>query len=233
MSLMHSIAHQPASLLELARDALTYPIRGSGKWILLTCAVLSIIADIVMFAPMLGFFAWVLICAYFCAIYVDLIQSTANGEKDAPHFPETSNLMTDVIWPYMQVIFIFLISFSPLILCPLLIGTPNTLVLIALSALGCAYFPMGMLAVVMCGTLWAANPIRVIPSIFRVGGLYLLAVLLLIGLYFAEVQLLEMQGGGMIKNTLIMALTGPYVFMANARILGIIWRERREDLGWF
>lgn len=227
------IEQERASLAELARDALTYPIRGSGKWIWLTCAVLSIAADLVMFAPLIGFFAWILISAYFCAIYIDLIQSTATGGKEAPHFPEVSNIMTEVIWPWAQVILVFLLSFSPLIFYPMIFGAPNILIEYALIAFGCTYFPMAMLAAVVCGSLRAAGPLRVIPSIFRAGGVYILAVLLLVGVYIAELQLLEMQGGGMIHSALIMAFTGPYVFMANARILGIIWRERREELGWF
>jgi hypothetical protein len=38
--------------------------------------------------------------------------------------------------------------------------------------------------------------------------------------------------GSLIIGTLVMSLVGSYTLMTNARILGVIYRERQEELGW-
>ena len=150
-------AAQALSAMNLFKDIFTYAFRGSGKYLLICCAVLSVIAEIVAFAPMLGFLAWVLISAYFCAIYIGLIESTATGGKEAADFPEVGNIMSEVIWPWFQVIAVFLVSFGRLLFYPLVFNESNGLIDLLLIAWGCAYFPMAMLAVVICDITSATN----------------------------------------------------------------------------
>lgn len=50
--------------MQILRDSISYPIRGSGKYLLLTAAILSVVADLVSFAPMIGLIAWLLIFGF-------------------------------------------------------------------------------------------------------------------------------------------------------------------------
>lgn len=122
--------------MHLLNDIFIYAWRGSGKYVLVTCVILSVISNVVTFVPMLGLVAWLLLSGYFSAIYFQLIQSSAVGGKEAPEFPDTSNLFEDFL------------------------------------------------------------------------------------------------AGHWIIGSLVMSAVGAYTLMTNARILGVVYRERQEELGW-
>ncbi len=101
-----------------------------------------------------------------------------------------------------------------------------------LTIFGIVYFPMAMMAVVALGNLGAASPLLVFPAIVSAGGYYWVAVISLVFLYFAETFILESLSGFSIVGSLIAAFLGMYSLMANGRILGLIYREKGEGLGW-
>jgi hypothetical protein len=86
--------------------------------------------------------------------------------------------------------------------------------------------------VVVLGHLGAMSPHIVIPAIFRGGWLYWVGVVLLVVLYLVEGFLTKLSAGNPIVGTLLMSGVGAYVLMTNARMLGVVYREREEELGW-
>jgi hypothetical protein len=102
----------------------------------------------------------------------------------------------------------------------------------ALLGLGVVYFPMAILAVVILGYTGALSPHIVLPAIFRGGWIYWLGVMLLLLLYFIGAVVEDIFSGQIIIGHLIMAVVGSYTLMTNARILGVVYRERQEELGW-
>ena len=82
-------------------DIMTFAWRGNGKYILIACVVLSLIADLASLAPFIGGIAYIIISGYFCATYYQLIQSAAIGGKEAPNFPNASNIFEDLIRPML------------------------------------------------------------------------------------------------------------------------------------
>ena len=214
-------------------DILTYACRGSGKYLLLTCMVLSIVASLAGIAPLVGPIAGLLVSAYFCAIYFQMIQSSATGGKEAPEFPDTANLIEDIIWPMLQVFVVFLVSFGPYFGYALAGGDhPSLPVAYGLLGLGIIYFPMAMLAVVVLGYTGALSPRIVVPAVFRGGWLYWLGVIMLCLLYIGESLIEAALAGSLIFGTLVMSVVGAYTLMTNARILGVVYRERQDELGW-
>ena len=191
-------------------------------------AVLGVISDLASLAPMLGFFASILILGYFIGIYFQIIQSTATGATEAPEYPEISNVIEDLVFPVFQVIFVAFVSFIPLILMAAF--TEGTLM--PGIVLGIAYFPMAMMAVVVLGELRVVDPVFVIRSIISTGGLYWVAVASLILLYLLEIMILNILGRTFIVGSLVASILGMYTLMANGRILGLIYREKEEELGW-
>jgi hypothetical protein len=91
---------------------------------------------------------------------------------------------------------------------------------------------MAMLAVVVLGYTGAHSPHIVIPAIFRGGGLYWLGVFLLCLLYVADTIIENAMSGSFIIGPVVMFLVSSYTMMTNARILGVVYRERQEELGW-
>ena len=212
----------------------TYAFRGTGKFVLITIIVLSIVMELAQFANLLGLLAILFISAYFAAIYFQLVQSSAVGDADAPDFPDTANLIEDLFVPMLHMLMVALVSFGPLVFYTALTPADDLHggIVIGLLALGIIYYPMGMLAVVVLGSILALNPLIVIPSIFRSGWLYWLGIGMLCVLYIAGSVIESQLGGSLIVGTLVQAAIGGYTFMTNARILGIIYREREEELAW-
>lgn len=223
-----------AKQMNILKDILTYAYRGSGKYVLILCVVLSLVAKLAGIAPLVGPIAGLLLSAYFCAIYFQMIQSTATGGKEAPEFPDTANFFEDIIWPMLQVFLVGLVSFGPIIAYLIWAGDGKAmpLVIYGLLGFGVIYFPMAMLAVVVLGYTGALGPHIVIPAIFRAGWLYWLAVLMLCLLYFAESAIGSALSGLFIIKFIVSAFVGVYTLMTNARILGVVYRERQEELGW-
>lgn len=214
-------------------DIITYPFRGGGKYILLIGAMLSLGSDLASMAPLVGGIASLLLFGYFCAVYFKIIESSAVGGKEAPEYPELSNLMEDVIWPMLQIVLILLVSFGPLWGYLFAFGeAANGGVVLALTCLGILYAPMALLAVVILGYMGALSPHIVIPAVFRAGWLYLAAILLLGAIYGIEACITHFLAGWFIVKFLILAVTSMYCLMANGRALGLIFRDRREELNW-
>jgi CDP-diglyceride synthetase len=91
---------------------------------------------------------------------------------------------------------------------------------------------MAMLAVVILGYTGAMSPHIVIPALWRGGRTYWFGVLLLLALYGISEWIDQMFSGQIIIGHLIMAVVGSYTLMTKARILGVVYRERQEELGW-
>jgi|TARA_B110000908_G_scaffold155637_1_gene194018 hypothetical protein len=215
-------------------DILTYAYRGSGKSILITCAILSVLAALASFAPLFGIIASILFTGYFCAIFYQIIKSTATGGKEAPEFPETSNIIEDMISPMLQVFTVVIVSFTPYFAYRyfILSGDSESLISVVLLALGIIYFPMAILSVVILGSIGCCSPHIVIPSIFRGGWIYWIGILMLCLVYLTEVLIGSIFQGNFILGTLVMAVVTSYSLMTNARVLGIVYRERQDKLHW-
>ena len=221
--------------MNLFGDILSYAYQGGGKYILIICVVLSVVADIASFAPIVGLIAYLVLSAYFCAVYFQIMESSASGGSEAPEFPEVTNIFEDMIWPLLQVGVVLMVSFGPLLGSSLFVSEKDysELVAFGLVGWGVIYAPMGMLAVVMLGYMGALGPHIVLPAIFRAGWIYWMGVVMLILLYGLSTVIFDALSGMLIVRTLIMALVSSYILMTNARILGVVFRERQEELNWF
>lgn len=218
----------------IVQDIFSYPFRGSGKYMLLFGSILSVISELVRFAPLFGGIASLVLAAYLTATYFEIIETTATGSDEAPMFPSISNAWEDLIWPLLKSIIVFLVSFAPLLIYiyGVDVGDRQDSIAFALSGFGAIYFPMAMMAVVVLGYLGAMSPHIVFPAILRAGGLYWLAVFLFVLIFLFQGFLGGVMARIPIAGTLTMAVVGIVAMMWNGRILGVIYRERREEMGW-
>jgi predicted neutral ceramidase superfamily lipid hydrolase len=219
--------------MTLLGDIFSYAIRGNGKYMLVIGSVLSLVQALAANAPVIGFLALCILACYFCAYYFDVVQSTAAGGDSAPEFPSFSNMVTDIVWPAFQTLIVLFVSMSPLFWYVWFgpeEGSPGIHLLLA--GLGITYFPMALLAIIILGRLGAMSPHIVLPSIVRAGGLYWLAVFLLLIIYLCEVTLGTVLADTFLVGPLIMAVVGMYSLLTNGRVMGVIYREKSEELNW-
>lgn len=225
--------------MSIIGDSLTYPFRGNGKYLLIIGAVLSILSDLASFAPLglIRIIAVLILFGYFCAIYFEIIQTTSTGSDEAPEFPGVSDPLEDLVKPALWVIAVTLFAAAPtfayFIFTDATLEEPGSpLIHYSLMFYFAFYFPITMLAVVNCGTLAAALPHVVVISIFRAGPIYLTAVALLVAVYIVCDMLTEQIASMSILVWPLISVVSMYAMMVNGRTLGLLYREREEELGW-
>jgi hypothetical protein len=215
------------------KDIASYPFRGKGRYIFITGVIFSLISDLASLAPLIGGIASLFLFGYFCATYFQMIESSATGGKEAPEFPELSNIMDDIIVPVLKVLLALLVSFGPVLAYTISSGNgANPWVSFPLLAFGILYAPMAILSIVILGSIGAISPMIVLPAIVRAGWLYMAAVGILLTIYGGEMIISSALGNLFIAKHLILAAIGMYCLMANGRALGLIFRDRREELNW-
>ena len=216
-------------------DALTYPIRRSG-WMMILCgAIFSIILHVGEFAPFIGGIAGISSAGYFGAFYLDIVGTTMVGRDEVPEWPSPSDYWDDIVSPLLQLSGLIILSFGPSVVIAL--AAPEQAVwhgpaVIAAGALGCLYFPMAVLATQAMGGFDAAFPHIVLPAVWKALPGYLLALTALILVFalcaFAEVLSTRILAIGWFL-TPTFALYG---LMFQGRLIGLIYRDKRGQLGW-
>jgi hypothetical protein len=203
-------------------------------WIALVA--LSLGGWILSFIPLVGGMASAGVkLAYFFSV----IRATSRGSDDLPHAADFID-WSDVIRPTVRSLLACGVAFAPLMAA--LAGAADARAmapLVALAALwGVAYLPGAMIAASLHeGYLGGANPFPVIELMRRIPRDYALttAVLLALALasllctmFFAMVRI-PVPVVSTVVNLLLgaVALAGP---LAMARILGLLLRERADEL---
>jgi len=126
-------------------------------------------------------------------------------------------------------------------------GIPTS-ALVATGLLGCLYFPMAFLAVAMKDSVMAANPLVVIPAIFKVPIEYFVTTIILTtvfgirtitnfmssdaersSMFTRDMSTLFISFGIRIVSMLISV----YLLTVGMRVLGLLYLTKKRQLGWF
>lgn len=221
--------------------AFLYPFRGAGLLILI-CATLAFSA--------LNFIGgiWIIVFYGFLFLFMqNILHTTTSDENEPLGFPDVGGL----IGAALQLGATILSSFGPAIGLAIArfyeIEIPGAAI-IASFIFGCFYFPMAFLAVAMKDSVLAANPLIVIPAIFKIPLEYLITCVLLIGVFSVR-QLgdwLSAVAGGVSLSTkdmsvfflalgvrAIWAFSSIYLLTVSMRILGLLYITKKEKFGWF
>lgn len=218
-------------------DAFSFPIRRGGWVVILVGTVLSVLFGLLKAAPLLGLGFTVVSAGYFGAFYLSIIDTTMTGRDEVPDWPSFSNLWDDVLVPFFRLTGLVVISFSPLLaLLFLLPGDTNALLALSLCGvallLGCLYLPMATLGAQAFGGLRGALPHIVLPGLARAMPSYLLAFLALTAgvALCAAVEHFTTQIP--YAGRLLTAAVALYSLMFQARLIGLIYRQKADQLGW-
>ena len=230
---------------ELPR-AFVYPFRGSGIMMLVVATIIFTVLDVIS----AGFFAWIMKAAaigYIFSYAQNIIHSTAADDDRMPEMPG----MDDVFGGFFRLAGAVLISFGPAFIVAFLAFFQEMpaagVALIPAIIFGCLYFPMAFLAVAMKDNVMASNPLIVVPSILRVPLEYLVAAILVVGVFgvrWAGDYLSASVAGRSLMTTsmtemfllfgfrAIWAFISVYLLTVTTRILGVLYVSKRDQLGW-
>jgi hypothetical protein len=228
---LDQVASPPGFFASLP-GALLYPFQGNGVILLVAGTVFFFIVG---HLPLVG----AILTGYLFAYAKSIITSTANGRKDPPDWPDFSDWKDDILVPYLHLAAFVLLFFGPafavLIWGP---GTPTQTRIAYFAALGfgALFAPMGLLALAMFDTVAALNPIALAWSILRVPLHYLVAAAA-----FETAFLLYWFAGRALATLipvpylpdLISGFLNLYVISVGMRILGLLYANNQDELGWF
>ena len=214
-------------------DALAYPARGSGLILLVIGAVLSAVLGLVNGKSIFGGISGLCGLAYFNAYYFDIVENTVSGNDEPPDWPDVSDLLDEMILPFVRMIGTLMISSFPLMIIIAFDHDRAGLWSHPLVWLGLAwaafYFPMAMLNVIVSNQMIEAMPHEVLPRILRaMPGYLVIAGLLAAGMLISWLMTKALHQVP-IAGGLLAAAGGFYFAMAQARLAGSFYRKHLEE----
>lgn len=230
---------------ELPR-AVIYPFRGTG--------VLVLIVTTIVFAALeflsrgwAGILIKMAALGYIFSYVQNIIHSTASGDDKLPELPGMDGLFGS----FFQLAGTILVSFGPALVAAYLAiwqEMPSAgIAIIPTVVFGCLYFPMAFLAVAIKDNVFASNPLVVVPSILRVPLEYIIAAILVAGMFgvrwlgdaiSGEMGHRALRTESISEMLLLFALRIVWAFLSvylltvTMRILGLLYLTKRERLGW-
>ncbi len=234
------------NFFSLLPGVIDYPIQGRGLILLVAGTVffvlLQLVASLASIGPYGGVvtgLAGVVVTGYLFSYAKSIITSTIENENEPPSWPDFTDITEDILMPFGQLLALSVLTFGPAIILrwwhPL--GEEYArAVMIAAAGLGGLLAPMGMLALAVFDSVAALNPIALIWSILRIPGHYLVAAAafeLVIGASFLAEDLIGSLIPVPVLPGLISVFLNLYLISAGMRILGLLYRTQREQLGWF
>jgi hypothetical protein len=226
--------------------AFAYPFRGSGLLVLIVSTILFAALDY-LGGGLIGIGVTVLALGYLFSYMQNIIHSTAAEDTEMPELPGMDGLFS----AFFSLAGTVVVSFAPAIAMVVAkfsgVEMPGS-ALIAAGVLGCLYFPMAFLAVAMKDTVLAANPLVVVPAILKVPAEYIVATILVVGVFgIRKMADLFMVGAAAVSYSTrdmtvlfasfgiraLFSLANVYLLTVSMRILGLLYVSKKEKLGWF
>jgi hypothetical protein len=227
--------------------AFVYPFRGIGL-LILVCATIAFLALEFVSAGIFAIFAKMAVYGFVFLFMQNIIHTTTSDENEPLGFPEAGGLFGAFFELLGTILAAFGLAIGLVVAKAFFEVDVPLPAIVAAVVLGCLYFPMAFLAVAMKDSVMAANPMLVVPTIFRMPLEYLVASLLLMCVFGVRVAggLLSGMAGSVSLSTrdmsvLFMALGGQavwafisvYLLTVSMRILGLLYIAKKDRFGWF
>jgi hypothetical protein len=178
----------------------------------------------------------------------NIIHATANEEEQMPDLPAFDELFGSAFRFGVTVLVCFIVPITLTVLKSFDVMDVSASALIATMVLGCLYFPMAFLAVAMKDTALAANPLVVVPAIFKVPLGYLVTLVVVIGVfalrqfgdfaaYFAGATSYSTKSMSTLYEIFalraVWCLVSVYLLTVSMRTLGLLYVTNKQKFGWF
>lgn len=224
-----------------------YPFRGTGVFVLVAATLVFAGLEL-----MSGWFNLLLTAAaigYVFAYMQNIIHSTASEDTKMPELPGMDGLFSS----FFTLVGTVLMSFGPAIGLAIArfyfnVETISVSLILIAAGLGSFYFPMALLAAAMKDTALAANPLIVLPSILKVPVEYIVAALIMIGIFAIRALggTIASAAGSVSMTThsqsvlvgsfavrAIWSFVSVYLLTVNMRVLGLLYATKQEKLAWY
>jgi len=208
----------------MIHDALTFPFRGIGRYMLVIGGVLSLLISLAAFLPFLGLIIAIGASGYFTAYSFRIINTTAIGKDLACDWPDYRDFWTDLLGPWLCTFATILFSFGPPYIVILLFDPPR-FVVIALWIAGFTHMPMAFPSVAINQTMGAAFWTNTIPAIRRCLDKYVVLLAILGVLTILNILVNRAVSGIPIAGWFFSFFLWMYALMVSARILGLFYRK--------
>lgn len=225
--------------------AVIYPFRGFGLLILVLAA--AFFSALEFIGGPFGIIIMIGAYGFLFLFMQNIIHSTASNENEPLSLPDAGGLFGAAF----QLGATITLSFGPaigLLIARFFDVEVPVAAIIAAGVFGCLYFPMSFLAVAMKDTVMAANPLIVIPAIFKMPFEYLITSVLLMSVFGLRQlgNLVSSVAEGVTFSTKDMsvlflaigvqaawAFGSLYLLTVSMRILGLLYISKKEKFGWF
>ena len=227
--------------------AIVYPFRGTGILVLIVATLLF--AGLQAMSGLWNILLMAAATGYLFAYMQAIIHSTAAEDAKMPDLPGMDGLFGS----FFTLVGTVLMSFGPAIglaVAKMFFDVESismSLILIA-AGLGCFYFPMALLAAAMKDTALAANPLIVLPSIFKIPVEYLVAAVIMIAILAVRTLggTMASVAGNVSMTTrsesvmfasfavrAVLAFLSVYLLTVNMRVLGLLYLTKQDKLNWY
>lgn len=208
-------------------DALAYPLKGTGRYILVIGALLSLLLSLGTYIPVLGLILAIGASGFFSAYLFKVINSTVCGRDEPCDWPDFQDVLSDLVVPWLCMLSASFFSFGPYALVSNSYGEAG-LISIALLILGFIHFPMAVLCVAISGTMRAAFWKTTVPLMARCMPEYLVLVLVLGGFSLINFILKYVLSSIPFLGWFISFFLAMYSLMVTGRLIGLFLRENNH-----
>ncbi len=167
--------------------------------------------------------------AYLYYYIADCVRDSAKGGIRAPEIFTAGPDFGDIKSQMLEIIGCLLFFLGPVFFYSIFTHKTDVIFQVLLGY-AIFFFPMGLLAVIMFGSLTALNPLLLIPSIFSAFFQYCGLVLLFCGIVFITQFALRAEESQIINVFAFCTL--PYLMMVEAHLLGRFYWKYQEKLNW-
>lgn len=213
------------------KRAFSFPFRGNGLIMLFGGTIFYGVIDALPKFGLYGIVLTVILYGYLFAFMQRVVVTSAAGEEDPPDFPEVTDIGSDIVTPFMQLLVTFIVAFGPAIAANIAVGPELGT---AVMLLGLVYFPMALLGVAMSDSYSALNPIFVMSSIMKVTKPYIICCIVF-GLLVA-LRVFVQDSIYAIPIPILPQIAFWFFFlmilMIQMRILGMLYCLNKNKLGW-
>lgn len=227
--------------------AFVYPFRGSGLLVLIIATIIFALLNAI--SGGIAIFASMAALGYLFSYMQNIIHCTASEDDEMASLPGFDGLFG----AFLTLAGTVLVSFG----LPIGLAVAkfffdvegiSTSALIATTVLGCLYFPMAFLAVAMKDSVMAANPLVVIPAIFKVPVGYLATAFVVVAVFgvrqLGDIGMFVAKSEGYATkemSTLFItfglrmfwSFLSVYLLTVSMRILGLLYVTNKHKFGWF
>ena len=241
-------ANEPEqSFVRVAFSAFSYPIKGDGIFILVLGGLFLLLLNGAKWVSKFGvgysFMAFLFLSVfgggYLVSYLRKILTASALGENRIPDWPEIDEYWSDILSPFLQLLGTIAVCFAPAVLMMIFGPTDSEWLgwaIFLMVLLGAAYFPMAFTAVAMFDSVMALNPLVIIPSIMRIPAAYMFTAIL-----FVAILSVRWLGDLLLPKVIqppllwwiVREFISLYLFMVEVRILGLLYRAKKHELGWF